>query len=46
MQIKSNQSNPIKQFILLHDLYKFWYTLIKINSFTMENYVCGEIDDL
>ena len=34
IQIKSNQ---IKQFILLHDSYKFWYTLTKIKRLNIYN---------
>ena len=39
-----HKSNQIKQFILLHDFYKFWYTLTKIKwlNFTVENHMCGD----
>ena len=33
-QINSNQ---MKQFILLHDFYKFWYTLTKIKWLNISN---------
>ena len=32
-----HKSNKIKQFILLHDFYKFWYTLTKIKWLNIYN---------
>ena len=33
----NSKSNQIKKFILLHDFYKFWYTVTKIKCLSIYN---------